>query len=159
MGAKKEVYSPGMLTPSSAEQKGHITSQGMEMVHLYWRPRPPTSKETQAAPCVTFPGHPALCSCPKAFYLQVNLESHKSKTGRNPKYSNLMVLNFLSFELVMKAKSKVHIMAVQEVHRSQTKNLCSGGFPGGSVVKSPSANAEDMGSIPDLERSHMQRRN
>ena len=35
MGARKEVYSPGMLTPSSAEQKGHITSQGMEMVHLY----------------------------------------------------------------------------------------------------------------------------
>ena len=26
------------------------------------------------------------------------------------------------------------------------------GFPGGSVVKDPPANAEDMGSIPELER-------
>ena len=29
------------------------------------------------------------------------------------------------------------------------------GFPGGSVVKYPPANAEGMGWIPDLERSHM----
>ena len=29
------------------------------------------------------------------------------------------------------------------------------GFPGGSVVKNLSANARDMGSIPDLGRSHM----
>ena len=29
------------------------------------------------------------------------------------------------------------------------------GFPDGSVVKNPHANAGDMGSIPDLERSHM----
>ena len=29
------------------------------------------------------------------------------------------------------------------------------GFPGGLVVKNPPANAGDMGSIPDLERSHM----
>ena len=28
------------------------------------------------------------------------------------------------------------------------------GFPGGSVVKNPPANAGDTGSIPDLERSH-----
>ena len=27
------------------------------------------------------------------------------------------------------------------------------GFPGGSVVKNPPSNAEDMGSIPDLGRS------
>ena len=29
------------------------------------------------------------------------------------------------------------------------------GFPGGSVVKNPPANAEDTGSIPGLGRSHM----
>ena len=33
------------------------------------------------------------------------------------------------------------------------------GFPGGSVVKNPPANAGDMGSIPDLGRSHMLRSN
>ena len=29
------------------------------------------------------------------------------------------------------------------------------GFPGGSVVKNPPANAGDTDSIPDPERSHM----
>ena len=29
------------------------------------------------------------------------------------------------------------------------------GFPGGSVVKNLPASAGDMGSIPDLRRSHM----
>ena len=33
------------------------------------------------------------------------------------------------------------------------------GFPGDSVVKNPPANAGDMGSIPDLERSHRLRNN
>ena len=28
------------------------------------------------------------------------------------------------------------------------------GFSGGSMVKNPSANAEDMGSVPELGRSH-----
>ena len=31
------------------------------------------------------------------------------------------------------------------------------GFSGGSVVKNPPANAENMGSIPDPRRSHMPR--
>ena len=35
------------------------------------------------------------------------------------------------------------------------KNTLFGGFPGSSVVKNLPANAEDMGSIPGLERSHM----
>ena len=35
----------------------------------------------------------------------------------------------------------------------------SGGIPGGSVVKNPSANAEDTSSIPDLGRSHTQQSN
>ena len=33
------------------------------------------------------------------------------------------------------------------------------GFPGGSVVKNPSANAGDTGSIPGLGRSHMPQSN
>ena len=33
------------------------------------------------------------------------------------------------------------------------------GFPGDSVVNNPPANAGDMGSIPDLERSHMPQNN
>ena len=33
------------------------------------------------------------------------------------------------------------------------------GFPGGTVVKNPPANAGDMGSIPGPGRSHMPQRN
>ena len=33
------------------------------------------------------------------------------------------------------------------------------GFPGGSVVKNPPANAGDRGSITDLGRSHMPQSN
>ena len=33
------------------------------------------------------------------------------------------------------------------------------GFPGGSVIKNPSANTGDTGSIPDPGRSHMPRIN
>ena len=33
------------------------------------------------------------------------------------------------------------------------------GFPGGSVVKNPPANAGDTGSIPDLGRSHIPQSN
>jgi len=35
----------------------------------------------------------------------------------------------------------------------------SEGFPGGSEVKNPPANAGDKGSIPDLGRSHMPQSN
>ena len=38
---------------------------------------------------------------------------------------------------------------------SSKKKKIGMGFPDGSVVKNPHANAGDMGSIPDLERSHM----
>ena len=34
-----------------------------------------------------------------------------------------------------------------------------GGFPGGSVVENPPANAGDRGSIPDQGRSHMPQSN
>ena len=33
--------------------------------------------------------------------------------------------------------------------------IVSQGFPGGPVVKNPSTNARDTGSIPGLGRSHM----
>ena len=39
--------------------------------------------------------------------------------------------------------------------RSRLKNICSLGFPGGSVVKNLRANAEGTGSIPGPGRSHM----
>ena len=43
---------------------------------------------------------------------------------------------------------------------SQYKNTpYSEGFPGGSVVKNPPANAGDTGSISDPERSHMPQNN
>ena len=38
-------------------------------------------------------------------------------------------------------------------------NVCDGGFPGGTVVKNPPANAEDTGSNPCPRRSHMPRSN
>ena len=44
--------------------------------------------------------------------------------------------------------------------KKREKKVCSKtnpsrGFPDGSVGKNPPANAGDMGSIPDLGRSHM----
>ena len=38
-------------------------------------------------------------------------------------------------------------------------DFCSWGFPGGTVVKNPPANAGDTGSSPDPGRSHMPRSN
>ena len=44
-----------------------------------------------------------------------------------------------------------------------TRNVCLrrhlGGFPGGTVVKNPPANAGDTGSSPGPGRSHMPRSN
>ena len=37
------------------------------------------------------------------------------------------------------------------------KIICARGFPGGTVVENPPANAEDTGSSPGLGRSHMPR--
>ena len=39
--------------------------------------------------------------------------------------------------------------------KKKKKNVPCRGFPSGSVVKNPSANAEDMGLIPDAGKSHM----
>ena len=39
------------------------------------------------------------------------------------------------------------------------ENVVYRDFPGGTVVKTPPANAGDMGSIPGLGRSHMLRSN
>ena len=41
----------------------------------------------------------------------------------------------------------------------EAEDRLSLGFPGDSVVKNPPTNAADMGSIPDLERSHIPRSN
>ena len=41
----------------------------------------------------------------------------------------------------------------------KTKNRTISTIPGGSVVKSPPANAGDIGSIPDLGRHHIPRSN
>ena len=41
------------------------------------------------------------------------------------------------------------ILAQKQMYKSME------GFPGGSVVKNPPANAGDMASIPDLRRFHM----
>ena len=37
----------------------------------------------------------------------------------------------------------------------ELKNIRSGDFPGGAVVKTPPASAGDMGSCPGPGRSHM----
>ena len=41
-------------------------------------------------------------------------------------------------------------------HSSASKFKSNQGFPGGSVLKNPQANAGDLDSIPNLGRSHMQ---
>ena len=43
--------------------------------------------------------------------------------------------------------------------RAEEKKKALGGFPGGTVVKNPPANAGDMGSSPGLGRSHMPQSN
>ena len=40
---------------------------------------------------------------------------------------------------------------------TKIKNSMGGGFPGGTMVKNPPANAGDAGSSPGLGRSHMPR--
>ena len=42
-----------------------------------------------------------------------------------------------------------------EINGSVTSKVRGRDFSGGPVVKSPPANAEDTGSIPDLGRSYM----
>ena len=48
-------------------------------------------------------------------------------------------------------KKEIHIKV------SPLKNLLSGDFPGGTVVKNPPANAGDNGLSPGPGRSHMPR--
>ena len=44
---------------------------------------------------------------------------------------------------------------IKDIHQTPTRR----GFPGGSVVKNPPANAGDTGLIPGPGRSHMLRSN
>ena len=46
-----------------------------------------------------------------------------------------------------------------QANQSQNETQGNLGFPGGAVVKNPPANAGDVGSSPDLGRSHMLRSN
>ena len=46
-------------------------------------------------------------------------------------------------------------MFMQAAYPSRTSNFVGKDFPGSPLVKNLPANAGDMGSIPDLERSHM----
>ena len=73
----------------------------------------------------------------------------KSKTKKTPKHNHLKLL-----EMLLRTNSK-------------WRNICSrksikiqqGGFPSGTVVKNPPANAGDMRLSPGLGRSHMPRSN
>ena len=51
--------------------------------------------------------------------------------------------------------------SARRIHRTRDKDLrvISTGFPGGTVVKNPPANAGDTGSSPGPGRSHMPRSN
>ena len=57
--------------------------------------------------------------------------------------------------LRVKGRSKFGRKEGREVEKKNEKE----GFPGGTVVKNPPANARDMGSSPGRERSHMPRSN
>ena len=60
-------------------------------------------------------------------------------------YMNLLLGLFLS-------RTKTNVGALLNLKKKKKKLV---GFPGGSVVKNLSDNAGDMGSNPDLGRSHM----
>ena len=61
----------------------------------------------------------------------------------------------------------LHLKQLEKEEQKKTPKLAKGkiinirseGFPGGTVVKNPPANAEDTGSSPGLGRSHMPRSN
>ena len=77
--------------------------------------------------------------------------------------------NFISKEAFNFQKPLRMIKEKSEIpYNSENKNLlnknysdksCTWGFPGGPEVKNPPANAEDMGLIPELGRSHMPQSN
>ena len=62
-----------------------------------------------------------------------------------------------------KKKKKPKICCLQETHLrakdTHTLKVRGLGFPGGTVVKNPPANAGDMGSSPGQGRSHMPQSN
>ena len=80
-----------------------------------------------------YPFSPKLASCPKAYTF--------SKT--------LKLLIFLSFLPMHISVNRNEIILYTHTHTHTHM-----GFPGGSVVKNPPANAGDVGSIPGLGRSH-----
>ena len=52
---------------------------------------------------------------------------------------------------------QLQTMLAAQVSNLFWSNALGQGFPGGSVVKNPPANAEDMGSTPDPGRSYLPR--
>ena len=60
----------------------------------------------------------------------------------------------LSFEKIHNIDKSLARL-IKKKKESGLKSIKLAGFPGGSVVENPPANAGDTGSIPDLERSHM----
>ena len=65
-------------------------------------------------------------------------------------------------EVLAVTRTKCHAWTLTESYlenNSYQKYSWYTGFPGGSVIKTPPGNAEDMGSIPDPGRSHMLRSN
>ena len=50
-------------------------------------------------------------------------------------------------------------LAAKKKKKKPKDKLEEGGLPGSSVVKHPPANASNMGSIPDLGRSHIPQNN
>ena len=50
---------------------------------------------------------------------------------------------------------EVSVLKKKKKKKKNKKNVPCRGFPSGSVVKNPSANAGVMGLIPDPEKSHM----
>ena len=73
----------------------------------------------------------------------------------------MLLLYFLTFQIktsILKVPSWSEMVAVVSAIKSkfqEAEDRLSLGFPGDSVLKNPPANAVDMGSIPDLGRSHI----
>ena len=70
------------------------------------------------------------------------------------KYFNAAIIKILQWATMNMLETNEKIEIPKEI-----KNPKQEGFPGGSVVKNPPANAGDTGLIPGPGRSHMPRSN
>ena len=67
----------------------------------------------------------------------------------------IFVLCFMNLNIY----SEINISEINIAEIKHNMKCYLGGFPGGSVVKNPPANAEDMSLIPGSGRSHMPQSN